>query len=74
MLLGPHEMSEEELLAGFSSDLKERLILLGFSDEPEKFMAIADMLLLPSYREGFGTVVIEAAAMGCRLSVRISMV
>ncbi|HEK2265061.1 TPA: glycosyltransferase family 4 protein [Pseudomonas aeruginosa] len=64
MLLGPHEMSEEELLAGFSSDLKERLILLGFSDEPEKFMAIADMLLLPSYREGFGTVVIEAAAMG----------
>ena len=27
-------------------------------------MAIADILCLPSYREGFGTVVIEAAAMG----------
>ena len=26
-------------------------------------MAIADLLCLPSYREGFGTVVIEAAAM-----------
>lgn len=27
-------------------------------------MALADLLCLPSYREGFGTVVIEAAAMG----------
>lgn len=27
-------------------------------------MAISDLLCLPSYREGFGTVVIEAAAMG----------
>ena len=27
-------------------------------------MALADFLCLPSYREGFGTVVIEAAAMG----------
>ena len=27
-------------------------------------MALANFLCLPSYREGFGTVVIEAAAMG----------
>ena len=31
---------------------------------PERYLAIADILCLPSYREGFGTVVIEAAAMG----------
>ncbi|MBK9161533.1 MAG: glycosyltransferase [Nitrosomonadales bacterium] len=31
---------------------------------PEAYMSIADILCLPSYREGFGTVVIEAAAMG----------
>lgn len=37
---------------------------VGYSDCPEKYMAIADLLCLPSYREGFGTVVIEAAAMG----------
>ena len=30
LMLPMHEMSDEELLAGFSSDLKERLILWGF--------------------------------------------
>ncbi|HSI22296.1 MAG TPA: glycosyltransferase [Methylophilaceae bacterium] len=30
--------------------------------QPERFMAAADVLVLPSYREGFGSVVIEAAA------------
>jgi glycosyltransferase involved in cell wall biosynthesis len=38
--------------------------IVGYTDCPEAFMAIADVLCLPSYREGFGTVVIEAAAMG----------
>jgi glycosyltransferase involved in cell wall biosynthesis len=37
---------------------------VGYTEIPEQFMAIADILCLPSYREGFGTVVIEAAAMG----------
>ena len=40
------------------------LHLIGYSDCPEKYMSISDILCLPSYREGFGTVVIEAAAMG----------
>jgi glycosyltransferase involved in cell wall biosynthesis len=38
--------------------------IVGYTDLPEKYMAIADLLCLPSYREGFGTVVIESAAMG----------
>lgn len=37
---------------------------VGYTENPEIYMAIADVLCLPSYREGFGTVVIEAAAMG----------
>lgn len=37
---------------------------VGYTECPESYMAIADILCLPSYREGFGTVVIEAAAMG----------
>jgi glycosyltransferase involved in cell wall biosynthesis len=35
---------------------------LGATTTPEHFMAAADILLLPSYREGFGSVIIEGAA------------
>lgn len=38
--------------------------IIGYTQRPEAYMAIADILCLPSYREGFGTVVIEAAALG----------
>jgi len=38
--------------------------VVDYTSIPEAYMAIADVLCLPSYREGFGTVVIEAAAMG----------
>lgn len=42
----------------------EDVHLVGYTESPEAYMALADVLCLPSYREGFGTVVIEAAAMG----------
>lgn len=35
-----------------------------YSDTPEKLFAMADVFCIPSYREGFGTVIIEAAATG----------
>jgi glycosyltransferase involved in cell wall biosynthesis len=47
-----------ELIHGFS-----QAHVVGYTDIPERYLAITDILCLPSYREGFGTVVIEAAAM-----------
>jgi glycosyltransferase involved in cell wall biosynthesis len=41
-----------------------QLRFLGPTDQPEKYLQMADLLLLPSYREGFGNVVVEAAACG----------
>jgi glycosyltransferase involved in cell wall biosynthesis len=37
---------------------------VGRSTEPELYMAAADILCLPSYREGFGMSLLEAAAAG----------
>jgi glycosyltransferase involved in cell wall biosynthesis len=37
---------------------------VGFTSEPERYIAASDFICLPSHREGFGMVVIEAAAVG----------
>jgi glycosyltransferase involved in cell wall biosynthesis len=54
---GKPSIPVEQLLA------TPRVHHVGYSPTPENYLAIADILCLPSYREGFGTVVIEAAAM-----------
>jgi glycosyltransferase involved in cell wall biosynthesis len=41
-----------------------RLIFLDYTPAPQDYMAAADVLCLPSYREGFGAAIIEAAACG----------
>lgn len=38
--------------------------LVDFTPYPERYLAACDILCLASYREGFGSVLIEAAAMG----------
>ena len=40
------------------------VFLCPFTRVPEQYMAAADIFCMPSYREGFGTAVIEAAACG----------
>lgn len=42
----------------------ENIIVHPFVNDIEKYYAAIDCLVLPSYREGFGNVVIEAGAMG----------
>ena len=41
-----------------------RVLFCGYTNVVEQFLAAMDIYLLPSYREGFGSVVIEAEAMG----------
>ena len=65
LLLGPLEIEkavEAETLLQIIGDLPE-VRWLGYIEAPERYLAIADILCLPSYREGFGTSVMEAAAM-----------
>lgn len=65
LLVGPVEADMEEDLRHRRADNEmDKIICTGYTSMPEHYMAIADILAIPSYREGFGTVVIEAAAMG----------
>jgi glycosyltransferase involved in cell wall biosynthesis len=66
LLVGPHDQD----CGGKSSlDLDSamqcsNIHYIGYTECPERYLAISDIFCLPSYREGFGTAVIEAAAMG----------
>ncbi|AVD94327.1 glycosyltransferase family 1 protein [Pseudomonas sp. SWI36] len=64
VLVGPYEAEGREVVESHFAAGTAYVKVLGLQEAPEKFMAAADLLCLPSYREGFGTVVIEAAAMG----------
>jgi glycosyltransferase involved in cell wall biosynthesis len=66
LLLGPMDDETGGSASISRAELEGRgyLHYLGYSAVPENYLAAADVLCLPSYREGFGTVVIEAAAMG----------
>ena len=55
--IGPQMLQRAEGNAG-------RVRFVGFTDRPEEYLSAADVLCIPSYREGFGNTVIEAAAVG----------
>lgn len=59
LIVGPDEESMERLISPGSGILRA-----GYTDQPERYMAAADVFVLPSHREGFGSTVIEAAACG----------
>ena len=66
LMVGPPEPKRDPQLDAVlkSLNVEPRIHMLGYSTEPERYLAITAIFCLPSYREGFGNVVIEAAAMG----------
>ena len=65
LIVGPFEQQYEYEIRRFAQEnCENKAFFTGFSTSPEAFMAVADIFCIPSYREGFSTVVIEAAAMG----------
>ena len=65
LIVGP---DEEEMIVRLNQlippELVSRVLFKGFSTNPEHWLAASDFLCLPSYREGFGMVILEAAAVG----------
>jgi glycosyltransferase involved in cell wall biosynthesis len=61
LLVGDFDSPEKSLLDKLKDDKK--VIFSGWVEDVAPLMALMDMLVLPSYREGFGMVLIEAASM-----------
>ena len=60
IILGPLEINKNHFKRLINKN--ENILHLDYTDEPQKFYPEFDILLLPSLREGFGSVIIEAAA------------
>jgi glycosyltransferase involved in cell wall biosynthesis len=64
LIVGPDEGGFIDEIKKINAHKLEKIRFLGFTEAPERYLAASNSLCLPSYREGFGTVIIEAAAMG----------
>jgi len=64
LFVGPDEDGEIQRLRKTNPDWFVNVIDVGHVSNHEVYLAVTDVLCLPSYREGFGSIVIDAAAMG----------
>lgn len=64
LLVGPDEDNLRAALTGAAAACAARMHSAALTDRPQEYFAAADVFCLPSYREGFGTTIIEAAAAG----------
>ncbi len=64
LIVGPDEECMKQRIVRLCEGHQERLRFVDYTATPEKFIVVADVFCLPSYREGFGMAIIEAAAVG----------
>jgi glycosyltransferase involved in cell wall biosynthesis len=64
MVVGPDEEGIKKRVIDICKNCSNNLHFENYTDAPEKYMAASDVFCLPSYREGFGLVIIEAASAG----------
>jgi glycosyltransferase involved in cell wall biosynthesis len=66
LLVGDYESDLDPLLPETMDKIQENksIISVGFQNDVRPFFAISNVLIFPSYREGFPNVVLQAGAMG----------
>jgi len=64
LFVGPDEGKLKDEIKRMTEKQTLQVHFVDHTDKPEAYFASADIFCLPSYREGFGSVIIEAAACG----------
>ena len=64
LIVGPDEERLRDNMEELAAERRSGLRFVPYTNQPERYMAAADVFCLPSYREGFGGAIIEAAACG----------
>ena len=64
LLVGPDEDNIKKYISTLPNRYREFIKTIDYTTSPEEYMMASDILCLPSHREGFGSVIIEAAACG----------
>lgn len=64
LFVGPDEQAMQAQIEQIPEAQHAFIHFVSYTNTPERYMAAADVLCLPSYREGFGSVIIEAASCG----------
>jgi len=64
IIAGPDEENLATAVDALASRIPGRVHRVEYVNHPEQYMSAADVFCLPSYREGFGSVLIEAASIG----------
>lgn len=66
LLVGPQEAELDPLQEETLQEIKgnRSIVSVGYREDVRPYLAISDVLVFPSYREGFPNVVMQAGAMG----------